>query len=407
MIGQALLWGGIALAASPVVAWLFLVWWRHPAVAYAFGIAISLFSLTQLGTPALRFAVILPLFPHIAYAIIDAARSPRSTMPSPTVPIIYTATCALSILWSQLPHETLAGVAAWGIVLTFILSFRQIMPERDIKKITLGVLLGFVAASVPFLATSNGWWAGRARGIFYNANSLGIVCLLALAISMWYGYKLWIPLAIPLLGIMTLTASRASFLSAIVAIVVATIPRMKPAYKFTLIAFATISAYPAFRWATAQIVSLDASEDSLLRTNNSRDTTWSAILDVIDKNPLIGVGYDAGPPMIANSYLKLVAEFGIIASAAGVALVISYLVWARADTTLFAFALAGCVNGIFEDWLLTAGAPYLLIFLMILMSSPKIASPPNNDSNGKTKRISKTHESHAVPCRSPKVGAIG
>lgn len=369
MIGQALLWGGIALAASPVVAWLFLVWWRHPAVAYAFGIAITLFSFTLYGHPLFRLAIVLPLIPHLAFALIARRQPGNDNLPSPAVPIIYIAACALSLLWSIQPTETISGIAAWVVVLVFVLTFRRLLTVKQIITTSFALFASFTAISILTLALPASWEAGRARGLFENANSLGLACLFTLGLAIWLGRRFWAPLSPPLMGVLALTGSRASFFAAFILITLAILPHLRPAYRWMIAVVSTMAAYPTFQWINGQLVEVDANNTSVFRTTNSRDAVWAEITGIIQDNRWLGVGYDAGPSVIANSYLKLFGEFGILTSAAGLALVLGYLFWSRHDRVILAFSIAACANALFEDWLLTAGSPFLLTFLMLTMST--------------------------------------
>lgn len=221
------------------------------------------------------------------------------------------------------------------------------------------------------LVLPQGWGGERARGVFSNANAAAIIAFLLIGVSLWMGakhYRIIIPLA---LLFVILTGSRAGLLAALIVITVALFAHLSTRGRITVVGISAIAAYPALIWGSQSIPSSSYSPE-ILRTANTRADAWDIAFDFIRSRPWLGAGYRATPEGLGStSYLKMLAEFGIIGSILAVALIVGYILWSRADYIMMAITLGALVNAIFEDWLLTAGAPMLAVYLLLLMSTPQ------------------------------------
>ncbi|AZA08245.1 O-antigen ligase family protein [Corynebacterium pseudopelargi] len=376
-----------AIIAAPLAIWFSMVWFRRPAFAMGTGAALSVLSLTQFFPDSLRLALAASLVPHAITALYAATRgtSPNKDLRFPSViPVaLYVGMCALSILWSLDRAQTITSTLAWVVLAMFALTFRQLVPYKKIRVIFFYILLGFFIACIFALLTPFGWAGGRARGVFQNANASAIFAFLLAGLSIWMGkkyYRWLLPLCFVFIFI---TGSRAGMLGFIAVVVVSFYWRMNTLQKLFSFGLALIALFPVGN-VVLNFLTSGETDAVLLRTDNTREDTTVLALDFIKENPWLGAGYRATPPGLgSNSYLKLLAEFGIVAIFAGVVLAIAYISWSRVDSVMFGLTIATLIDCLFEDWLLTAGAPMLLIYFVLLMSTPQ---PQKDEDTGKKVR---------------------
>ncbi|AGS35335.1 hypothetical protein B841_09310 [Corynebacterium maris DSM 45190] len=374
-----LIFTGIAFA--PALIWLIILFHRRPAFALALGLGLSLLSVTQFGHPAMRVALAVVLLPHLPAAIKKIRETTPSVLP-PLLPFsIFTVLAFVSLLWSRMPMDTLTAAGAWVILLLFLLTFRTLLSAETIRRTVFLVLLVIVAVCAVFLLLPDGWWEGRARGMFTNANTLGIVTFLFVGSSLWRGLKTWL-WAVPAgLVLITATGSRAALMAAIVTLLVVLGAQLGWRYRIVLAGVAIPVLYPLYFWVTWALEQLSADSTSILRTSNTRSDRWEAAVEFISVNRWLGAGHGATPFMVDhNSYFRLFAEFGMILSFVGVFVVLSYVWWSRRDPVMLALTVGVLVNTFFEDWLLSAGASMLGVYLILLLSTPQRVSADPDDA---------------------------
>ncbi|AZA10435.1 hypothetical protein [Corynebacterium gerontici] len=364
-----------AFVAAPLSIWFAMVWFRRPAFAMGTGVALSVLSLTQFFPNSLRFALAASLVPHAVTALYASSRgtSPNRHLVFPGVApvLIYVGMCGLSTIWSLNPRQTVISTIAWIVLLVFALSFRQLLSVHELRTIMFRILLVFFLVSCVTLATPFGWAGGRARGVFQNANAASIFVFLLAGLSIWMGKKYfrWL---LPMCVVFTfLSGSRAGMLALIITLVVPFYGQMSVRQK-ALSAFGGLLALFPIGGAVMDFLSKNSSDAALLRTDNTREDAVIVAAQFIAEHPWLGAGYRGTPPGLgSSSFLKMFAEFGFGTIFAAIILVVAYIVWAKADSVMLALSLATIVDCLFEDWLLTAGAPMLLIFFTLLMSTPQ------------------------------------
>lgn len=370
------------LVIGPVVV-LLLIWFitsvaRHADVALATGISLTVLSLTEFGLPEMRQVIAFVTIPHLAQAI-NVSKLQSNRLPSLRIPAFYTSVCFLSIFWSLAPLQTAVSASAWLVLLLFIFTFRSLISGDRIRQQVFFILLIFFLASLLSVATPLGWEAGRVQGVFNNANAAGIFTFLLIGLAFWMGKRYWIwlvPLGTVFIG---LTGSRASLLALLVLLTMIVIGKTERKLKIPLIIMSVSLGGPIAYWAWNDLKDMQADGSSILRTNNSRDSVWDLAIDFIRENPVLGAGYGATPEGIgSSSYFKLIAEFGLVFSGVGIFLALFYIWCSRYDFVLLGLTLATLVNTVFEDWLLTAGAPMLIIYLLILFSTPQYQIPSHS-----------------------------
>lgn len=374
-----LIFAGIVLA--PALVWLIILFHRRPVFAMALGLGLSLLSVTHFGHPAMRVALAVVLLPHLPAAIKKFRETTTSTLPSLLPFIIFTALAFVSLLWSRMSMDTFTAAGAWVILLLFLFTFRTLLSAETIRLTVFLVLLVIVAACAVFLLLPDGWWEGRARGMFTNANTLGIVTFLFVGSSLWRGRKIWL-WAVPAgLALITATGSRAALMAVVVTLFVVLGAQLGWRYRIVLAGVAIPVLYPLYFWVTWSLEQISTDPTSILRTSNTRSERWEAAIEFISANRWLGAGHGATPYMVDhNSYFRLFAEFGMILSFVGVFVVLGYVWWSRRDPVMLGLTVGVLVNTFFEDWLLSAGASMLGVYLILLVSTPQRAPADPDDA---------------------------
>lgn len=386
----ALILGIAGAFLAPLLIWFSISVWRRPIFALASGLTLTVFSLTHYGTPELRYALAVLLIPHFAAAVRNSRLQPRGALPAFTVPVLFVIAAFLSAIWSRTPMDSALSATAWVILLLFIFTFRLTVSTEHIRQVVFYVLLVFFLLSLIFLVSPEAWEADRARGLFFNANTAGIFTLLLIGCSLWMGRKYW-PWVIPAgLVYISATGSRAALLGAVTILLVFAIASVGWRYRLVLGGLAAAIVYPVALWALNTVQQLQVNDaTSVLRSDNTRSDRWGASLEYIQQNPWLGAGYGAAPYMVDhNSYAKLFAEFGVVMAAFGVALIVAYVWWSRRDPVMLGITFGALFNTFFEDWLLSAGASMLVIYLLLVMSTPQRTR--DRDGTGED------HEDHPV-----------
>lgn len=365
--------GVVGVLLAPLLAWFTFSVLRRPVFALASGLTLVVFSLTHFGTPELRYVLVVLLLPHLAAAIRNTRQQPVGVFPSFLIPVIFVITAFLSVVWSREPAQSFLSATAWVILLVFIFTFRSTVGPERIRQVAFFVLLTFFLLSLIFLVSPEAWEAERARGLFFNANTAGIFTFLLIGCSLWMGRKYW-PWVIPAGMVYILaTGSRASLLGAVTLLLVFAVAKVTWRHRLVLVGLAVAIGYPTALWALEKVREIQVNQStSVLRSANTREERWEASLEFIQQNPWLGAGYGAAPYMVDhNSYAKLFAEFGVLMAAPGIILIVSYAWWSRRDPVMLGITAATLLNTFFEDWLLSAGASMLVIFLLLVMSTPQ------------------------------------
>lgn len=353
----------------------------NPKTAMAAGIVSSLLSLSSFGIPELRYVLALVVIPHLGAAIKNSKQGASGYYATFNIPLLYVFVCFVSLLWSLSPSDTFVSSAAWLILLLFVFVFRNLVTSECVRSIVFYVLLGFFVVSLIYLISPEGWAGGRARGIFNNANAAGIYTFLLLGLSLFMGRRFWLWLFPAGLAFIFATGSRAALLAVIVLMAISLLFKVDGRLRLTFtILLCSIVVY-ALHWLWNWIQHLDVEGDSILRTNNSRASSWEVAFSFIRENPYLGAGYGATPPIIgSSSYIKLVSEFGFLFAGFGFLLAGAYILWSRHDHLMLGITIGTLINTFFEDWLLTAGAPMLAVYLLLVMTTTQKPKLKNLES---------------------------
>jgi hypothetical protein len=205
----------------------------------------------------------------------------------------------------------------------------------------------------------------RLRGVTANANTLGFFAFLlggvALVLPM---RKRWRAVLLVLAtSAIVWSSSRASLLALALTAIIALVGQKSVAGWLSALSAAAAAI-------TLSLVRPDILPifDSIGRTDNSRQVSFTSALDLFHSSPLIGVGAGAEEFQIASSPFRAIAYAGVV----GVAAIL--IIWVglvqstrKAPVAIAGFVMASLVHSIFEGWLLSPISPLLLIFLLVLI----------------------------------------
>lgn len=304
-----------------------------------------------------RYAVLIPV--TAMWLLAPPQLRVRGTLLVPGFLALVTFVAALSMSWSdsltkaQLGTLSLAMLAATSLVVATRCTFKQVSWAVYVWTLVL-LVTGLVLFAVGISEAMGG---PRVRGLMGNAQGAGIIALICIGVAPMLGRRAFIvawPLAI---FTIILAQSRAAALGCVVLIAVLIGYWIKKKTGVVgLLAFSLLTSLPLL-WLG---LSLELTgETGLIRFNNSRTVVWEPLLTAFITHPWAGVGWASYESGVESSYLKVLAELGIIGffivSAAAIILVKQF---SRLQVTGLALALGILVNAVFEGWLLTGGSAY-------------------------------------------------
>lgn len=213
--------------------------------------------------------------------------------------------------------------------------------------------------------------ANRWRGLTQNPNGLSTFTgiFVVLAVTPATAVRSMVPAVIILVG----TASRSVALALGVVMGPQLLKGTSRAARRVVLALALLVAVPlVYSVLTAEETGpVDITNQSLIRTDNTRDKSWSGALDAIAANPIGGLGAgndqlsteEAIP--VSSSILRPVTELGYPGL---IPVVMVAFVGIRAALrgpttfrTLFGFMV---VHGIFEGWIFAGGSVLFVTFVL-------------------------------------------
>lgn len=229
------------------------------------------------------------------------------------------------------------------------------------RVVSILVILSFVAGAAVPASFEN----GRLRGIFENANGLGV----SLAIWVCVAPARWLYAVCPAaLGASWLAGSRAGLLSVVVGSVFRLPWSRFPAGTRLLGVGLLVLAAPL----ALERISAEAVQDStsVLRTNDSRSDRWVEGLNDARSSFPYGLGLGSASREYASSPILAAVEGGILG---GTACALAYMLALRKLTarstggTRRSLVAALFANSFFEGWMFAFGSPYALVFWIALL----------------------------------------
>lgn len=281
--------------------------------------------------------------------------------------------------WASQPIRAIEIVGAWiTLLFGFYVFARRLGPPEMIR-----LLYSFIAAVIMIsclfivLGFPDAYAGGRARGIMFNANGLGILCALV-APRLLCDRRIVVRALVLIPVFLTIiTASRAGFLALSLGMLVVVYRSRKVWLKLSasLLILAVIWMGIFIDWSSVQ-----TSGDSLLRSNNSRADVWNYTLNQFELHPWLGIGAGSLDSLGGSSYFKLLAETGFVGALIGGVVLATLVRGVKPSVAVSGTLAAGLVNAAFESWLFAAGSFYCVAFFWLCLAaqSRELDGSPND-----------------------------
>jgi len=283
-------------------------------------------------------------------------------------PLAFIVPLAGFVTVATLPHDLAEDLFLYGSSLIVLALFLYGSSRINKRLVGLGTALALalllvVSLGMGVIDPGLGIENGRLRGYFENANSLGFVAFLAISagalLRLSLGFRLFLFLAAGVA--LVLSASRASLLASAVVLCGLLITR-RPVLGVLALILVVVSGERAL----AAVSGISPEFGTLFRENNSRLGSFDTALIDWQASPVFGVGLNRESSIIASSPLRALAQGGALGAAMISVMCIALLVLSlRAQKRAFWFTLAAVVHSFFEGWMLSPGAPLLMIFAIL------------------------------------------
>jgi len=266
-----------------------------------------------------------------------------------------------SLAWTQSRGATAESIVG----LLFATALLWAFPTDDRARVTIlrFVLLLYVGASVLLMPSGASWRAGRWRGVFANANTLGLFVAVGGLVLLFSARRKssYVAVAAGVTGLLVLTGSRSSMLAFALGAIVLGLARPTTAGGRARLPWMAIVASVVLTGAI-----LLAPVDNLpWRTKDTRADVWSTTTAAASENYLVGVGAGALDTEAGSSALRLFAELGTLG--------VVVFAWAyahgfrrtsRYGTPAVALLILFTAHMLFEGWLLAGGSAIFVMFVL-------------------------------------------
>jgi len=290
----------------------------------------------------------------IAFAAIGLALLPVATDPGRGIADILLLVVVLWSTWELVSRSTLdelrQAVFVFGAALTG-------------GSVVICVLHGRIPSAL---------LAGRWTGLLANPNTLGILAAITIVSCRPRTRLWWVTLAVSGIAVYE-SGSRASALALLFGLIIVVLRRF-PAARRAILAGAFAVSVPL---VVASLHSTDfktygLGTTSVFRAVNSRAVPWDQGVAEIRDRPLTGYGAGDAPEEVANGFLLVLVEIGVLGL-----IPLSFLlldtkqVLLASDNVLKPIYVVLIVEGVFESWYFNPGS---IDFIILLMISLKLVS---------------------------------
>lgn len=281
----------------------------------------------------------------------------------------------LSSVWSLNPMDSL--VAGIGLI-SVIAVFWSASPDgRTARWAAERVIATIVVATVIMAPISNSWVSGRLRGVMVNANGLAVFLVMAALLSLGarrYAFGSFALCAV----LLFLTGSRSGALALGCGLVVLALAqwRRRNVTPRGVLAVITTSAVLVVVMLTVPFERLP------WRTKDTRSEVWETSFGLVQEHMLLGLGGGAFPTESGSSYLRILAELGIVGTAICLLALVTGLRPRTLEGSSVAVLGAMAVHMAFEGWFLVGGSAIFLftIALSVSASGERSAGVPPRSS---------------------------
>ncbi len=333
--------------------------------------------------PQFTMLYALLAFVYVGMAAMIRGRMPRFDLLTTGIfPAIFVWAALALLLMSRSADaaNTLSTVALVIYLAGFcwvVLSAADAEEIRWALRVCMGLIMGVSVIMVYVMpeAAIGGYQldivANRWRGLTQNPNGLSTFTgiFVVLAVTPATAVRSLVPAVIILLG----TASRSVALALGVVMGPQVLRGASRAAQRVVLILALLVAVPlVYSVLTAEDTGpVDISNQALIRTDNTRDKSWSGAIDAITANPIGGLGAgndqlsteEAIP--VSSSVLRPVTELGYPGLIPVVMVAFVGIRAARRGPTpfrtLFGFMV---IHGVFEGWIFAGGSMLFVVFVL-------------------------------------------
>lgn len=270
------------------------------------------------------------------------------------------------LLVASLPFGSLSlafvAVAGVFVVHAYMSAGIDVVGGRALERVVVVCLLAVIGVSlaVGLLDPGIGVFGNRLRGLTNNPNLLGCYAFTLMALVILLQKSLRLLLLAFALGIPVLfwTASRTSSLALLSVILLASLLSIGSARKLAAVLVVVLSALASGVVGVAATI-------TLLRTDNSRETSLETALSSIREHPVIGSGLTGAETVVSSTPFGAIVAGGL--TGLGIVLVASLLLMAMSYSIGKAtgvFATAFVIYGFGEGWMLSLTGPIMVLFVV-------------------------------------------
>jgi O-antigen ligase len=274
----------------------------------------------------------------------------------------------VSTVWSQSPMESLA--AGVGLLALVVLLWSASPDGVTARWAVETVLWWMIGLSVLVAPLAESWLAGRFRGVMANPNGLAAFLVVAGLLSL---EARRLPLArAALCGVLLfLTGSRSGALAFVVGLAVVAFVEWRRRH----VTAKGLALTTAFVGALTVVFLTVPFERLPWRTRDTRSDVWATSFGLVQDHAVLGLGGGAFPSESGNSYLRLLAELGVVGTAICVFALVSTMRLRSYSAPQVAVLAAMAVHMVFEGWFLVGGSAIFLALVATTATGSRRRSP--------------------------------
>lgn len=356
-----------ALIIGPLIALFSIQKWGARTVLLAIVLIAYLMPQTQIETPMDTRAVGLGLIAILFVGTLLSGNSEaRVGLSSTTFSAL--GFVLVSSTWSI--GSSSATLEQAGTMLALLCLVAIPFEEKELRYATIATVIAIMLASAFMYATDPAslWEANRLRGPMANANNLSLATILCFPALRNIHRFAHFPACATALAVVTLTGSRSALIALVVQIIVSSWSSLRAFGRIIALTLTGLILAYALPTLSKEFHSQGAGSESVLRSNNSRESVWYDSWIRVQEHPWFGGGigsltsdFETGSSLFAvwivSGVIGVVLVAVAVAAPARTAISLRWL----GDWRIL-LIIGGCINAAFEGWLIAAGTMYALIF---------------------------------------------
>ena len=278
--------------------------------------------------------------------------------------IAFAVYAGASLLWTSDRASSVEALASLSLLIVLCVSAPRVIRSQDLIRLLAWFTGALVVASiVSYPLTSNSMLTGRFQGLIANPNGLAILVVLAVPLlSIVHPRWRFLFLAVGAVVIFE-TGSRGAALGLLAVAIILALPLRHRGLRSASLAAIGAAAFLVGRDIAEYVTTQPSSGQGVLRTEHTRQENWTATIEILKGDPLLGAGNGSLPTETGSSYLQLFAENGLVGGVLGLMAIVALLTSVRgAPASVVALVVGPLVGAIFEGWLFVAGSLYCVVF---------------------------------------------